>query len=85
VVWRLASVLPHVCAHDSHLTSHVAQSSHSLVSPGNTATLEVLATSRTKKSFTWKVDLPVGTEFNAAIKDSEGVQQFTSPLTVLEG
>jgi hypothetical protein len=54
----------------------------SLVAPGNTATLETLLTSTTATQFTWTVDLAVNTAFNAAIKDSQGVQQFTSPLTV---
>jgi hypothetical protein len=84
VVWRRAPVLPQVCTHKVHLTFYVAQSFHSLVASGNTATLEVLASGTTKKSFTWKVDLPVGTEFNAAIKDSTGAQQFTAPLIVQE-
>jgi hypothetical protein len=54
----------------------------STVTPGDTSTLQFLASSTTQTSYTYFVNLPVGTEFEFLIKDSTGVQSFTSELVV---
>ncbi|KAI0314609.1 hypothetical protein OF83DRAFT_435277 [Amylostereum chailletii] len=36
-------------------------------------------------SYTWMDDLPAGTAFNVALKDSTGVQAFSAPVTVQKG
>jgi hypothetical protein len=55
-----------------------------LVAPGQGAIYETLTngTGTTEPNLTWVVDLAPGSNFNGAIKDATGAQQFTSTLTV---
>jgi hypothetical protein len=55
----------------------------SLVSPGGSSTLETLVTNTVQTSYLWTINLPSGTLFNVALKDSTGTIQDTSPLEVV--
>jgi hypothetical protein len=55
---------------------------HSLISPGDLSTLEILVTSTFQTTYVWTVDLPKNTSFSAAVKDTTSANDFTSLLKV---